>query len=190
MKYFVVGMHCTGKQELVKLLLAKNIVCGKIFTNIEKNNIRYEIFEDKDIIEIFENKAYIYMKEADEYTRNAYEGISLYEFDNNNVFVLSPDQFVAIPKQNLLNEDICLIWLDDNVSTRKQRYNYEKQIYDFSEQEEFERRDLDEFVKTIYSNQKFHILYFTNEDIARVSTILYACIKYPELVYDFEKTFK
>jgi hypothetical protein len=34
------------------------------------------------------------------------------------------------------------------------------------------------------------VLYFTNEDIARVSSIVYACVKHNELVYNFEKTFK
>lgn len=189
MKYFVVGMHGSGKQELANLLLEENIPYGKLFTNMPKLGMRFDEFDDKDIIELFENKAYIFIKEADEYTRNAYKGISLYEFDNNNVFLLSPDEFTAIPS-NYLEGDNCIIWLDDNATNRKRRYNEEKQTYSFNEQEEFERRDLDEFVKHIYNNPKFRILYFTNDDIARISSILYAIIKYPDLIKNFEKNFK
>ena len=72
----------------------------------------------------------------------------------------------------------------------RQRYDEEKRSYNFQEKEDFERRELDEFVKIIYNNNKFHVLYFTNEDIARVSSIVYACVKHNELVYNFEKTFK
>ena len=189
MKYIIVGMHSSGKQELFEILMKQNISCGKLFSNKNINDIRYEFFSDKDVLDVFENKAYIFMKEVDNFSRNCYEGLSLYEYDNNSVFILSPDQFTAIPQQ-FFTEDICLVWLDDNKSVRKQRYDDERRDYDFGEREEFERRDLDEFIKTIYNNKYFHVLYFTNEDIARVSSIVYACVKYPELVNNFEKTFK
>lgn len=189
MKYIVVGMHSSGKQELFELLTKQNILCGKLLTNVNINDIRYDFFNDTDLMEIFENKAYIFMKEVDDFSRNSFECLSLYEYDNNDVFILSPDQFTAIPQQ-FFNEDICLFWLDDSKNTRKQRYNEEKRIYNFQEKEEFERRELDEFIKIIYNNKRFKILYFTNEDIARVSSVVYACVKYPELVNNFEKTFK
>jgi len=189
MKYFIVGMHGSGKQELFDILDKQNIPCGKLFSNVNINDIRYDFFSDTDLVEIFENKAYLFMKEIDDYSRNSYEGLSLYEYDNNKVFLLSPDQFVAIPQQ-FFSEDICLVWLDDNKSVRKQRYEDEKRTYNFNEKEEFERRDLDEFIKTIYNNKVFHVLYFTNEDVARVGSIVYACVKYPDLVSNFEKTFK
>lgn len=189
MKHIVVGMHSSGKQELFDLLDRQNIRCGKLFSNINLSDIRYDFYSDADLVELFENKAYIFMKEVDDYTRNSYEGLSLYEYDNNDVFILSPEQFTAIPQQ-FFTEDICLVWLDDSKGIRRQRYDEEKRSYNFQEREDFERRELDEFVKTIYNNNKFHVLYFTNEDIARVSSIVYACVKHNELVYNFEKTFK
>ena len=148
MKYIIVGMHSSGKQELFEMLSKQNISCGKLFSNVNINDIRYDFFSDTDLIEIFENKAYLFMKETDDYSRNSYEGLSLYEFDNNDVFLLSPDQFTAIPQQ-FFQDDVCLVWLDDSKGIRKQRYDDEKRSYNFNEREEFERRDLDEFIKII-----------------------------------------
>ena len=189
MKYFIVGMHCSGKQELFEILCRQNISCGKLFSNANVNDIRYDFFSDNDIVEIFENKAYVFMKELDEYSRNCYEGLSLYEYDNKDVFFLSPCQFTAIPAQ-FYSEDICLIWLDDSKNVRKRRFDEEKRTYDFAETEEYERRDIEEFIKTIYSNKYFHVLYFTNEDIGRVASVVYACVKHPDLISNFEKTYK
>ena len=90
MKHIVVGMHSSGKQELFDLLDRQNIRCGKLFSNINLSDIRYDFYSDADLVELFENKAYIFMKEVDDYTRNSYEGLSLYEYDNNDVFILSP----------------------------------------------------------------------------------------------------
>ena len=189
MKYVIVGMHGSGKKELFNMLNDNNIKCGMIFANKEVEDPRYEVFSDEEIGELFENKAYIFIKELDEFEKNGYEGITLYEYDTNDVFILSPDQFVSIPVQTF-NEDVCLIWLDDCKTARRQRYKDEQRKNDFSQRETYERRDIDEFVKTIYNNRAFHILYFTNEDIQRVSSIVEACVKYPDLVNIFEKTFK
>lgn len=190
MKTIIVGMHGSGKQELFEILTKDyGIPCGKLFTNTNINDIRYDFFSDKDMIELFENKAYVFLKEFDDYSRNLYEGLSLYEYDNNNVFLLSPDQFSSIPVQ-FFNEPICLVWLDDSKTQRRVRYDSERRSYNFNEQEELERRDLDDFIKTIYNNRNFHILYFNNEDIERIGSIVYACNKYPDLINNFEKTFK
>lgn len=189
MKFFIIGMHCSGKQELFDILSNQNISCAKLFSNVQIDDNRYEFFNDKEMVEIFENKAYIFMKEYNDYAFNTFEGLSLYEYDNNDVLILSPDQFVAIP-QHFLNEEICVIWLDDAKNIRKQRYDEEKRTYGFNEREEFERRDIEEFIRIIYNTKKIKVLYFTHEDINRVSSIVYACVKYPDLVNNFEKTFK
>jgi len=189
MKFFVVGLHCSGKEEIFNILQKQNICCGKFFTNMHINDSRYEVFSDSDINEIFDNKAYIYFGEINDYSRNCFEGISLYEYDNNDVFFLTPAQFVLM-KKSVLNEDICIIWLDDNTTVRKQRYKDNDKTYNFGVQEEYEKQFVDEYINLIYSNKKFHILYFTNEDVARVSSIIYACNIYPDLVKIFEKTFK
>ena len=105
MKYIAVGMHSSGKQELFDLLTKQQIKCGKLFSNATINDIRYDFFTDKDVLSIFENKAYMFIKEQDEFSRESYEGLSLYEYDNNDVFILSPSQFVAIPVQSSRSAD-------------------------------------------------------------------------------------
>lgn len=189
MKFFIVGLHCSGQEELYNILRKQTVHCGKFFTNVNVKDSRYELFTDSEINEIFENKAYIYLGEINEYSRNCFEGISLYEYDNKDVFFLTPAQFVLMQK-NILNEDICVIWLDDNMSVRKQRYKDNNKNYSFDIQEEYEKQFIDEYINMIYNNKNFHVLYFTNEDIARVGTIVYTLVKYPELIKNFEKTFK
>ena len=173
MKIIVVGMHSSGKQDLFEQLMSKGLKCGKLFSNKDINDIRYDFYSDRDINELFENRAYMFIKEINGYTRNSFEGLSLYEYDNNDIFVLSPDQFSAISTQ-LFTEDICLFWLDDSKTQRKLRYEDEKRTYDFNQIEEFERAGLDEFINTIYNDKLFHVIYFNNEDIDRVGTIIYA----------------
>ena len=70
MKYVIIGMHCSGKQEVVDILENNNIRCGRLFTNYDNttspnvyNGANYELYSDKDINGVFENNAYIFMHE-------------------------------------------------------------------------------------------------------------------------------
>lgn len=96
MKFFIVGLHSSGKQEIISTLEELGIRCGKVFSNIDTpsnniyNSFNYEYYTDSEVKEIFENNAYIFYKDIYELP-TIYEGLSLYEFDNNDVFVLSPD---------------------------------------------------------------------------------------------------
>ena len=58
MKYVIIGMHCSGKQEVVDILENNNIRCGRLFTNYDNttspnvyNGANYELYSDKDIKE-------------------------------------------------------------------------------------------------------------------------------------------
>ena len=51
MKHIVVGMHSSGKQELFDLLDRQNIRCGKLFSNINLSDIRYDL-DKESFIEI------------------------------------------------------------------------------------------------------------------------------------------
>lgn len=188
MKCIVVGMHCSGKQELFDILTKQNVKCGKLFSNSTINDIRYDFFTDKDVLGIFENRAYMFIKELEEYSRESYEGLSLYEYDNNDVFILSPSQFMSIPIQ-MFNDDVCLVWMDNSKNNRKERFDEERRSYTFLEVENAEQREMPDFIKTIYGNKKFHVIYFSNEDIGRISSVVYALTKYNDLVENFEKTF-
>ena len=60
MKYFIVGLHSSGKQEILDILSKYEVPCGKLFSNISEpraeiyNSFNYELYTDKDIKDIFE----------------------------------------------------------------------------------------------------------------------------------------
>lgn len=191
MKFFIVGLHCSGKQEILDLLENHGIKCGRQFSNIDTpspkvyNSYNYEKYDMSDINEVFENNAYVFINELDNASCvNSYkyfEGLSKYEFDNNDVFALSPDQLLHISKKNI-NDDICFVWVDNNKEDRLNRYRNEKREYGFSSREDIEKKDMNVFIKTIYSYGDSNLIYFVNEDPGRIAAVVYSLVKHPELV--------
>lgn len=198
MKYFIIGLHSTGKQEVVDHLEKMGVKCGKIFSNIEEpsdemyNSKNYELYTNEDINNIFENNAYVFIQELPSTPLNFktgkyYEGLSKYSLDQNDVFILSPDQLLAI-SPNAINEDICFVWLDSTKTRRNSRYHSEHRTYNYQNRENIERRDLGAFVKSIYSYNS-PILYFIDEEPLRVATIIYTTITHPDTFDMFVKNF-
>jgi hypothetical protein len=191
MKFFIVGFHCSGKQEVLDILNKYDIKCGKLFSNIDEpsttiyNSYNYDLFSMKDVNEVFENNAYVFINELDSYSNlNSYkyfEGLSKWEFDNNEVFAISPNQLLHI-SQNAIKENVCFIWLDNNRDDRMARYRNERREYNFSNRENIEKRDVASFVKTMYSFNNSKLLYFVGEEPGRVAAIIYSLIKHPELI--------
>jgi hypothetical protein len=201
MKYIIIGMHCSGKQEVADILENNGINCGRLFTNLDNlsssniyNGANYEQYTSKDINEIFENNAYIFMHEfpwGNELNLSAlkyYEGLSLYEFDNNDVFVMSPDQLFSVSPTSV-KDKVCFIWLDNTKKDRLNRYYMEKRTYSFSNREDIESKDSNSFVKFLYGFENSEVLYFNNEDPMRVAAIIYSLIKHPELLDIYVKSF-
>ena len=201
MKYIIIGMHCSGKQEVADILENNGINCGRLFTNLDNlsssniyNGANYEQYTSKDINEIFENNAYIFMHEfpwGNELNLSAlkyYEGLSLYEFDNNDVFVMSPDQLFSVSPTSV-KDKVCFIWLDNTKKDRLNRYYMEKRTYSFSNREDIELKDSNSFVKFLYGFENSEVLYFNNEDPMRVAAIIYSLIKHPELLDIYVKSF-
>lgn len=200
MKYIIIGMHSSGKQEVADILENNSIKCGKLFTNYKdlSDNIynpnNYHFYESKDINDIFENNAYIFMQEfpltnsLNSNVSKYYEGLSLYEFENNDVFVMSPDQLFSISPTSI-KDDITFVWLDNPKNDRLNRYHTERRSYNFYSREELEMRDSSSFVKLLYGFDKSKVLYFTVEDPARVAAIIYSLIKHPDLLPIYTKSF-
>lgn len=198
MKYFILGLHSTGKQEVVDILEKLGIKCGKLFSNIIKpseslyNSYNYELYSDKDIIDVFENNAYVFIHELDnnqipsEYKK--YEGLSKYTVDQNDVFVLSPDQLLNIIP-NSINDNVCFIWMDGTTNNRKSRFRAEKRLYNFTDRDYIEKRDIQSFVKCMYGFDNSRVIYFNDEEPCRVATIIYSLIQHPELLPLYEKNF-
>jgi hypothetical protein len=199
MKYFIVGLHSSGKQDVVNLLNEYNIKCGKIFSNLESphpeiyNSENYEYYSDEDINNIFENDAYVFMQEIPDIhplynTKKYYEGLSKYTLDQNEVFIISPDQLLSI-SPNSIKDDICFIWIDNTRNNRTIRYKEEKRLYNYKNRDIVEQRDINSFVKILYSFNRSNILYFTDEDPARIATIIHTIIKHPDTFDMFVKNF-
>lgn len=198
MKYFIVGLHSAGKQEVVNCLEKNGVKCGKIFSNIEKpsdeiyNSHNYELYSNEDINDVFENNAYVFIQEIpkinmDFDTNKYYEGLSKYSLDHNDVFILSPDQLLTITPSTL-PKDICFVWMDSTKTRRVSRYHSEKRSYNYHDREMHERRDLSSFVKALYSYNA-PILYFIDEEPQRVASIVYTTITHPDTFDIFVKNF-
>lgn len=199
MKFFITGLHASGKQEVIDHLTELGVKCGKNFTNLENisdniyNSKNMEYYSVEDINNIFENEAYIFIQELQlpSLTFNAsrcYEGLSAYTFDQNDVFVLSPDQLLAI-SPNAINEEVCFIWMDNTKDNRSGRYYNERRTYNYNERDTYERRDLSTYVKTLYSFNNSNVIYFNDELPSRVATIVYTLIKHPDMMDLYVKNF-
>lgn len=202
MKYIIIGLHSSGKHEVLDILKNNDIKCGKLFTNIDNhtspsiyNHNNYEYYNIKEINEIFENNAYVFMHEFpsdDEFnvvSNKFYEGLTLHEFDNNDVFVLSPDQLFAINPTSI-KDNITFIWMDNTRKDRMNRFHLEKRAYNFFNRENIESKDSNSFVKFLYGFDKSNVIYFTGEDPIRVAAIIYSVIKHPDLLPIYTEAFK
>ena len=195
-------MHGSGKQEVADILENNGIRCGRLFTNLDNasastvyNGSNYEQYTSKDINDVFENNAYIFMQEfpfgdkLNAYSSGTYyEGLSLYEFENNDVFVMSPDQLFAISPTSV-KEDITFVWMDNTKKERLNRYHAERRSYNFYNREEIELKDANSFVKFLYGFDNSNVLYFTSEEPNRVAAVIYSLIKHPDLVPIFIEAF-
>lgn len=191
MKFFIVGLHSSGKSDIVDFLEKRGVSCGHIFSDISGakdsiyNSYNYELYTTKDVNDVFENNAYIFIKEMSNSNKKYYEGLSLHSFENNEVFVLSPDQLLASSFNNI-KEPICFVWIDNTRSNRYNKYLEDKKTYNFKQREIIESEDLSTFVKIIYSKP---LIYFSNEDPNRIATIIYTMVKFPETQKLFLETY-
>ena len=112
-----------------------------------------------------------------------YEGLSSFEFENNDVFIMSPDQFSSVPE---FGGDVCFVWLDSTSKNRMIRHSLEKRRYSFLDQDRIESENIKDFTERIYQND---VLYFNNEDTSRVAAILYCLVQHPELYDIFRENY-
>lgn len=193
MKYFIVGLHGSGKREITDLLEKLGVKCGKNFSDIDEpsekvyGSLDYELYTTKEVNELFENNAYIFLHRCEYDGLSFYEGLTQYEFENNDVFVLSPDQLVDVSFTNI-KEPYCFIWIDDTRATRLNRHKYECRSYNFNKREEIESKNINYFINLLYSSD-VPVLYFNNEETNRIASIVYALIKHEDLLDIFSQTF-
>jgi hypothetical protein len=189
MKYIITGLHASGKREVIQdLKKTSSLRIGRTFNNISQNieglyNMDQIYYTNSEINSIFENRSYIFIKEITDYNIPFYTGLTKQEFDICDVFVLTPEQFIAIPS---FPEEVCIIWLDNTTLQRKQRYNAQKMVYDFKVRENIEKEDSEEYINKLYKSPNAHLIYFENEEPTRVSAIIQAIAKHEDLLQLFE----
>mgnify|MGYP002508453567 CR=1 FL=1 len=188
MKYIIVGLHATGKQALARELAQMGVKVGKGFRSIENlksttYSLSEQVYEYEDVNNIFENQSYLFLKQYVNGSQVYYEGLSSFEFENNDVFIMSPDQFSSVPE---FGGDMCFVWLDSSNNNRRIRHTVEKRRYSFLDQDRIEGENLKDFTERIYQND---VLYFNNEDVSRVAAILYCLVQHPELYDIFRERF-
>lgn len=197
MKIFIVGRHASGKHEALQCCEDQGIVVGREFTSMAPHPLVYmdpkaELYSQDDITNIFEMRAYISITGIEETgivdSYAYYRGISHHTYDNCDVMVLTPTQLESLNRK-LIREHILFVWLDNTQDNRIRRHAEEQRTYSFIEQDDIEDRHGLDFVKCLYNFPNSDVLYFTNEDPARVGTIIASLIKHPDLIPNFIKTF-
>lgn len=186
-KYIIIGFNGSGKMAVANRLKEMGVSVGQTFRSSDTVNAQYSlsttVYDVKEINNLFDNQAYLFIKESSNKANKYYEGISFYEYQNHDVFVMTPDQFNIVPR---FDDNVIFVWLDNTTSQRRLRHRMEKRKYDFTRQELIEREYIQDFTDRINDNA---ILYFTNEEPERVAAIIYSVIQHPDLLDTFLKSF-
>ena len=185
MKYIIIGDAYSGKHKIKELLEANGISkIGKLFTNTKTQDNFFEKFSTNELNEIFINNAYLFMNSKG---GGYYEGLLNCEYEENDIFFLTPSQFANIPVSEISKQQMCLIWIDNSFYYRNNRYKANKLSNkpDLSEGHDV----LFNFTKYIYSVPNSSILYFSNEDPVKIFVILFTLYKHPDLIKIYELGF-
>lgn len=191
MEIIIVGLHSSGKFEIQKILKKYGIKCASLFSDIDKNKTdiygvnQYITYTPEDIKSINSNNAAIFINSIPMAGNMYFEGLSCYDFENNDVCVLSPHQLVQIPSHKLKNK--LIVWVDNTRGNRFTRHSNENRTYNFIRQEGIDGECIKNFTEYIYSSP---YIYFNNENEERIATIIYTIIKYPELKNIYITNFK
>ena len=180
-KFIIIGFNASGKMATINTLENMGVNVGKIFRTIDtipdKYSLSTVVYDPVEVNNIFENHAYLFIKES---TNKANK---FYEYQNHDVFVMTPDQFNMVAK---FDDNVVFVWLDNTTIYRRNRHRMEKRKYDFISQECIEQEFIQDFTDRIYKN---NVLYFNNEDPDRVASIIYSLIKHPDLLDVYIKNF-
>lgn len=186
-KYIIIGFNGSGKMAVANTLREMGVKVGQTFRSADTVGNQYSlstiVYDVKELNNLFENQAYLFIKESVNKANRYYEGISFYEYQTHDVFVMTPDQFNTVAR---FDDNVIFVWLDNNSAQRHNRHRSEKRKYDFIRQERIEQEYIQDFTDRINDNA---ILYFNNEHPDRVAAIIYSVIKHPDLLDVYLKAF-
>ena len=161
-KIFIVGSDSIDKLSLADVLIEKNddLSIGSHFTNdkeykdsVNDNYIYYLSTQDIDLT--YKNNFILFIN-----TNNYIsEGITLDTFYNNDIFIMSPQDFNNI-SGSIFKEsyDILIVWLDTNYSKGNDKLN--KDIIE------------SRFLEQRLQDEKLNYVYFFNEENDFISDVI------------------
>ena len=192
MKIFVIGKHSIGKYTTSKLLEEKGVKVARVFSNRPPGLIDTYIYLDKDyryletqdIHNLFETKSCLFL--GSDSNGEFYVGLDFMELDKNEVFFLSPNQFLELDEK-MIREEVLVIWVDATYEYRLRRYFNNQLEYNFEQVEAFEEIYDGQFMGSYYNKLKStsHFtedLYFINEEPNRLAAIVYSILKDPNII--------
>lgn len=191
MKIWIVGPQGTCKCEIARLLADDKFGVAKLFTGLSDDEITYhknmyKSYSNEIVKSIFENNAYIFMNDVFEKVE-IHEGLEFDEFDNNEVFVLTLDQFLSVNTKYISKNDL-IIWLDGRQDWRFMNCD---ENYDKLSRERLESACYSSFgsmINTLKTSHK-NVIYFYEELPERVKTIIKVIYNNPKLKDEFVKYF-
>ena len=201
MKIWLVGPQGTCKRDIYRLLAKNGFRCGKLFTNatlddVKYNKYLYKYFPTETINDMFENGSNLFVCSCGEDQENIYTGLDFCEYDDNDVFVLTPEQFVGISRQQYLKDGL-VVWLDGGWVWRKNNISYDEYrtpddpTYNYNDVERIESSFARHFYRamTELAATAKNVLYFHEENPTRVKTIIKTIALNPKLKSEFIREF-
>lgn len=193
MKIFIVGSQGTMKSDVYNLFKEDKLRCGKLFTNnteseLTYNKYLYKYFPSKVVEEIYEQGAYVFICNAGYDPEGIYTGLDLDEYENNDVFVVTPEQFTHIGSAFL--KDTLILWLDGRREWRFNNIRYKGgseptyNIYNIDTVESATTKAFYKSIRKVQSDNK-NVLYFLEESPGRVEVIAKTIFRDPKLLREF-----
>ena len=192
MKIFVIGKHSIGKYTTSKLLEEKGVKVARVFSNRPPKLIDtytyldkdYRYLETQDIHNLFETKSCLFL--GSDPHGEFYVGLDFMELDKNEVFFLSPNQFLELDEK-MIREEVLVIWVDATYEYRLRRYFNNQLEYNFEQVEAFEEIYDGQFMESYYNKLKstshfMDDLYFINEEPNRLAAVIYSILKDPNIM--------
>jgi len=125
----IVGQSGSGKDHLMRKLAEKGMKpCLKWTTRpmrkFEKQGVQYNFVNEVDFLNAIENNEFINYQEFNVTPENSepqkwYYGITKDEFNNSQIFIMTPGELKEIPKD--LRKECCIIYLDIDRDIREKR---------------------------------------------------------------------
>lgn len=120
MKILITGLKTTDKMTLAKKLITENddlsiapmFTSDKTYENIQLNDNYIYYMNTIDVNIAFKNNSLFYVN-TDDYVST---GVTLDDYYNNDIILLTINDFNLISPKTLQNEDILIIWLDSKTN--------------------------------------------------------------------------